>query len=314
MSARPSPSPTNVPAIADSDRVAPTFGRERADERAPAQADGAQHAELRLPFVGEHEEDVDEQQDSGEHRERAERRVEPRQRLPAAFGAIEHGLLAIVRRSRRRRRAAPRARSSTARGALRAGFDATGVRHEHDRLRRRRGRRPCSGRRHPGDRARARRRCCSTRSRHPTSSPRRPAWAGPARRCRRNGDAVRERVDRVAGLQLQRAREIASDDRLARRPAWARRCRSRAASPPNARAAAKSVSSSCAFGAARTGAVRRARPTRVVVVSASVPSTFGSCRPASRDVEHRRRGRGRSPRRSRRPGRAVRRPCAGSTR
>ena len=95
MSARPSPRPTNVPAIAESDGVAPAFGGERADERAPPQPDRAQHAELRLPFVGEHEEDVDEQQDAGEYGKHSERRVQPRERFARAIGAIEDAVFDV---------------------------------------------------------------------------------------------------------------------------------------------------------------------------------------------------------------------------
>ncbi len=59
-----------------SDRVAPALCGERADERRAAQPNGAQHPQLRAAFVGQHHEDVDEQEDPRENGEPAQHREE----------------------------------------------------------------------------------------------------------------------------------------------------------------------------------------------------------------------------------------------
>ena len=78
------------------ERVAPAFEREAANEARATEADRAQHAELGLPFVAQHEEDVHEQQDPGENREAAERGIELRERLAREIGVVEHTLLHVV--------------------------------------------------------------------------------------------------------------------------------------------------------------------------------------------------------------------------
>ncbi len=192
-------------------RVAPSFGRERADEGQSPQANGPQHAELRLSLVGQHDEDVHEKEDPRQDGERAEGCVQARQRLTTALRPIQHGLLAVVD---------ARGDATEARceqpidhcGAARTGLDAPGVRHEHDRLRRRRVRR-CAPGEDPGDRARAdehivRRGLVSRPVPRETQLRQHPHHA------QREPDPVRERVDRVAGLQLQRTSEVAADHGL----------------------------------------------------------------------------------------------------
>ena len=202
----------------------------------------------------------------------------PRQRLPAAFGAIEHRLLAVVHARGDAARAAAASSRFDRVGALRARFDAAGVRDEHDRLRRCDRRRRCSRRDQPGDGARARRRCCSTRSRRPTSSPRPPASAGHASTRRCSVTPYANASIGVAGLDPQRAGEIGADHGLARRRASGPEMPVACASPPNCAGRGEVGLEQLRLGRGAHGRDSSTPPTHVVVVSASVPSTFGSCR------------------------------------
>ena len=69
--------------------VDPAFGRERADELGAAHADRTGHPELRLALGGEHDEEVHEQQQAGEHPEAPHRGEHRREPLPHRLGHIE---------------------------------------------------------------------------------------------------------------------------------------------------------------------------------------------------------------------------------
>ena len=147
----PEPETDERPRDCRCQRVAPTFGGESADQRRPPKPDGAQHAELGLPFVGEHEEDVDEQEDAREHAERAERRVDLRELAAVAIGPIEQGHLLLV--DVVLQRAEPGDQRATHRvRQVRARLDATPIRDHDRRLRRNAQARsgPCEK---PGDRS-----------------------------------------------------------------------------------------------------------------------------------------------------------------
>ena len=280
ISAAPEREPDEGPRDRGHDRVAPAFGRERADQRAPAEPDRAQHPELRLPLVGEHEEDVDEEQDPRQHRERAERRVQPRQRVPAARRPIEHRLLAVVdargdAHEMRGEHAVDRV------GSLGTGFDPARVGHEDDRLRRARPQPLCARRRCPAivpgpneDVVRRRflarpeardaplREDACDLERHGRCRTRRPGW------CRRPS-----RATCAPGRRRSRHR---------RRPASGRRSRLR---PRRHRTARPPRTPSPGVGpwARPAPAWSSTRPTRWAAVIARTPSTFGSRRPASFD-------------------------------
>ena len=70
-------------------RVEPTLGGETADEQRPPHAHRAEHAELRATLVGEHHEDVDEQEDPGGDREHPDGEVELRQRFAGGVREVE---------------------------------------------------------------------------------------------------------------------------------------------------------------------------------------------------------------------------------
>ena len=85
--------PATTPRIDDSHRVDAALHAEGAHELVALQADRAQHAELALPLVGEHHEDVDEQQDAGDHAERADAAEELRELRGDVVGLVEQVLL-----------------------------------------------------------------------------------------------------------------------------------------------------------------------------------------------------------------------------
>ena len=249
-----------------------------------AEADRAQHAELRLPLVGEHEEDVDEQQDPGEHRERAERRVELRQRLARCD---RRGRARAASRRRRscwqRRQPAPRARASTASVSFGAGLDAAAVRDER--------RATCGGAPSTG-RAASKSAAIvpgATNTLFDVVCVAAPE-AGDAELAAARASTSQPLVESVRERRRSRRRRRPRSVRARSAPIAAspgrgrrrRRSRSRAGSPPNSRAAAKSVSSSCDL-VRRPARVPSSSPTpRSCGVSGSTPSTSGSVKPAKR--------------------------------
>ena len=103
--------------------VEPALGGETAHEQRPAHAHGAEHAELRTPLVGEHHEDVDEQEDPGRDREHPDGEVELRQRFAGGVREVEE---VTLDRPRPRRRSPTRWRSIAAAAAVdRAAPDST---------------------------------------------------------------------------------------------------------------------------------------------------------------------------------------------
>ena len=106
----PKPMPRSAPSTLAEHRVEPAFRGERADQRAPAHPHRPQHAELGAPFVGQHHEDVDEEEHAGGDREHPDGEVELRQRVTRLVGAVEQVLLDGLRPSREPGRARGRSR------------------------------------------------------------------------------------------------------------------------------------------------------------------------------------------------------------
>jgi hypothetical protein len=70
-------------------RVDRPLDRERPRQTAPGESDGAHHPELGLAFLGEHHEQVDEQEDSGDDTEQTDRAEELRETAAQALGFVE---------------------------------------------------------------------------------------------------------------------------------------------------------------------------------------------------------------------------------
>ena len=112
--------------------IEPPFGRKGADQLRPAHADCAGHAELCLPLGREHHEQVDEQEESGDHAEAAHCREHGRERRPDLVGQIERAPLHGV--DLWFDACCCRGRANLASGVVgtrRAALDAACVRHRH---------------------------------------------------------------------------------------------------------------------------------------------------------------------------------------
>ena len=91
--ARPTPMPTTPPSERGGDRVQGALDAERAHQVVALEPDRPQHAELGLALLGEHHEEVDEQQDAGDHAEGADAAEQLADALALRLGRLEQVVL-----------------------------------------------------------------------------------------------------------------------------------------------------------------------------------------------------------------------------
>ena len=77
------------------ERVQPALGRERADEPTAAHAHRSRHPELRLPFGGEHDEQLNQQEEPRDHAEAAHGREHLGEALAGRVGLVEDDALDV---------------------------------------------------------------------------------------------------------------------------------------------------------------------------------------------------------------------------